>query len=543
MPLFDQKLEQKPDQKSDIHPSLKPFWQALQQQDLARAKSLLQQLLQAFPEHSLCWLAASHFAEQSQQAVKALEFARRAQALAPETFSVRLRLLECLLLCQQSAAAQTLASELISSAPDEALTLSRLALQLSQLQQYDTAARLYQRALQLQPDNATLHFNYATMLRICGELAQAEQHVLSALQLAPGDAEAWHFLAGLRKQTPDSNHASAIRAQLARPDLSPKDQVQLYYALAKTLEDLQHYQASFQALSQGARIRRQHLHYQLEQDLAVMDAIADTFDASLMQQAAPGCASAEPIFILGLPRAGSTLLERFLGCSPQVQLAGELNNFAQCLQQAIRQLHPARPAMEKMDKVAMVRQSAGVNWQQLGQAYLDSTRPLTGQKPHFVDKLPLNFLYLGLIALALPKAKIIHIQRDPMDHAYAIYKHLFANAYPFSYDLTELGRYMQGYQQLMQHWQQLLPGRIHQVQYEQLVRQPEQVVPALFTFCELPWQDDYLNFHQLNQQASATGSASQIRQPVYQSSLQRWRHFSNELAPLRPWLQTDSTTD
>ncbi|MEE2000297.1 sulfotransferase [Alkalimonas sp. MEB108] len=524
----------------DIHQALAPFWQALQRQDLPQAKALVQNVVQAFPQHSLSWLAASHFAEQSQQALKALEFAQRAETLAPENFSVRLRLLECFLLCQQSAAAQALATKLVSSAPDDALTLSRLALQLSQLQQYDTAARLYQRALQLQPDNATLHFNYATMLRICGELAQAEQHVLTALQLAPGDAEAWHFLSGLRKQTPDSNHAIALAEQLARPDLSPKDQVQLYYALAKTLEDLQQYPESFQALQQGASIRRQHLQYDVKQDLAVMRAIADTFDESLISQADGGCNSAEPVFILGLPRAGSTLLERFLGCSPQVQLAGELNNFAQCLQQAIRKRSPGQAAM---DKVTLVQQSARLNWQQLGQAYLDSTRPLTGQTPYFVDKLPLNFLYLGLIALALPKAKIIHIQRDPMDHAYAIYKHLFANAYPFSYDLTELGRYMQGYQQLMQHWQQLLPGRIHQVQYEQLVRQPEKVVPTLFAFCDLPWQDEYLNFHQLNQQASATGSASQIRQPLYQSSLKRWQHFSNELAALRPWLQPDSTTD
>ncbi|MCH8537713.1 MAG: sulfotransferase [Alkalimonas sp.] len=525
--------------KPDINQSLTPFWQALERQDLATAKTILQHLLRVFPQQSLCWLAASHFAEQSQQTVKALEFAKRANALEPNVFAVRLRLLECYLLCQQITAAQTLAQELAGKAPDDAIQLSRLAMQLSQLQQYENASGLYQRALSLQPDNATLHFNYATMLRICGQLKKSEQHVLKALQLVPNDAEAWHFLVGLRKQSPEQNHISSIQQQLDRGDLSPKERVQLHYALAKSLEDLQLHSESFQALKQGATLRRQHLHYDVEQDLAVMHTIAETFDANLINQAASGCDSEEPIFVLGLPRAGSTLLERFLGCSPKVQLAGELNNFAQCLQQAIRQLSPAQnnTGQSVMGKMAMVQQSAQLNWQQLGQAYLDSTRPLTGQKTYFVDKLPLNFLYVGLIALALPNAKIIHIQREPMDHAYAIYKHLFANAYPFSYDLTELGRYMQGYQQLMQHWQQLLPGRIHQVQYENLVRQPEQVAPALFAFCDLPWQDDYLNFHQLNQQASATGSASQIRQPIYQSSLQRWQHFSQELAPLQPWLQ------
>tara|TARA_R110002126_G_scaffold97190_17_gene226792 strand:- start:10391 stop:11770 length:1380 start_codon:yes stop_codon:yes gene_type:complete len=430
--------------------------------------------------------------------------------------------------------ARQLAADITARSDSSVSWLGQLALQLSTLQQFSDAATLYQRAIALKADDATLHYNYATMLRVCGELKQAEQQLDIAIKLNPDDAEAWQLRSGLGKQTAVSNHVNELKQQLSRSDLSAKARVHLQYALAKELEDLADYQASFAALKHGADLRRRHINYDIQQDVAVMQSIVANFNRPFFARPASGCDTDEPIFVVSLPRAGSTLLERFLGSSEQVHLAGELNNFARCLQQQLQQQFPGwRPA----SKVAMVEQSRQLDFAQLGQRYLDSTRPHTGQSRYFVDKLPLNFLYVGLIHRALPNARIIHVKRQPLDHCYAMYKHLFADAYPFSYQLSELAQYYHAYQQLMQHWQQVLPGVIHDVRYEELVTTPEPCVQALYQHCRLPWSADYLAFHQQNRQASATGSASQIRQPLYRSSVERWRCYEKELDPLQHALQ------
>ncbi|MBV2130611.1 tetratricopeptide repeat-containing sulfotransferase family protein [Arsukibacterium indicum] len=507
---------------------LSTFYQAVGQNNPATANTIVQQLIRHFPHVADSWLAASIFAEQTSQFGKALQATDRALTLTPNAPALQLRRLHCLQRCHQTAAALQLADHLCQTPPADAAFLSELALQCSQLQRFNQAAQLYQQAVTLQPDNATLYYNYATMLRFCGQLTDAEHMLDKAIALEPGDTDAWHLRSNLRKQQPTRHHCADLTAMLQQQDLSPKQRVQLHYALAKELEDLQQYPQSFVQLHAGASLRRQHINYQLDDDLAVMQHIQQQFGADFFRQrSAGGCNSDEPVFIVSMPRAGSTLAERILGCDQQVQLAGELNNFAsQFARQA--QLQAGR----KLDKPALVQQATQLDFAALGQAYIDSTRPLTGQHKHFVDKLPLNFLYVGLIHLALPRARIIHVQRNPIDHCYAIYKHLFADAYPFSYQLDELAKYYQAYQALMAHWQQVLPGVIYTVQYEDLISQPETQSKALFEYCGLTWTERCLQFHQHNQQASTTGSASQIRQPLYSSSVARWRCYQTELAEL-----------
>jgi tetratricopeptide (TPR) repeat protein len=442
-----------------------------------------------------------------------------------------LRRLHCLQRCHQTAAALQLADSLCQAPPADAEFLSELALECSQLKRFGQAAQLYQQALTLQGENATLLYNYATMLRFCGQLDKAEQMLDKAIALQPLDTDAWHLRSSLRKQQASNNHCPGLTDMLQQQDLSPKQRVQLHYALAKELEDLTQYPQSFAQLQAGATLRRQHINYQLADDLVIMQRIQQQFSANFFQQARPaGCNNAEPVFIVSMPRAGSTLAERMLGCDGQVQLAGELNNFASQLSR-LCQLNQQQ-TVAKPDRSALVQQATKLDFATLGQAYIDSTRPLTGRHKHFVDKLPLNFLYVGLIHLALPRARIIHVQRNPIDHCYAIYKHLFADAYPFSYQLDELAQYYQAYQALMAHWQHCLPGVVHTVQYEALVSQPEETSQALYQHCGLKWTKDCLQFHQHNQQASTTGSASQIRQPLYKSSVARWRCYQAELAVL-----------
>jgi len=177
-----------------------------------------------------------------------------------------------------------------------------------------------------------------------------------------------------------------------------------------------------------------------------------------------------------------------------------------------------------------------VDFRALGQAYMTATRPLRDARPHFIDKLPFNFLYAGPIHLALPRAKIINVQRHPLDTCFAVFKQLFRDAYPYSYDLDELGQYYVAYRRLMQHWNDVMPGVIHTVRYEALVADVEGEARRLLEYCGLPWQDACLRFHE-NPQASTTASALQVRQPVYASSVGKWRNFERQLAPLRRRLE------
>lgn len=512
---------------TDAATLLQRFYLAVENKDLPGAAASVQQLTQQFSHLADSWLAASYLAEyrgRFEQALQAIDQALSISAKAPQLL---LRRLQCLQRCQQNATAIALAQQLCQLDSNDVHFISELALQCSQLQQYEHAAQLYRQALARQPDNAGLYYNYATVLRFCGKLTEAEQMLDRAIELQPDDTDAWHLRSNLRKQRSDNHHCQALLSELKRSNLTPKQQVQLHYALAKELEDLQDYPASFQHLQRGATIRRAHINYRLQHDLDIMQHISHTFDASFMQQHHNGYHSSEPVFIVSMPRAGSTLVERFLGCDSQIQLAGELTHFASQLSRLCYQ-----QSGQRLTKTQLVQQAATLDFQALGQAYIDSTRPLTGAKAHFVDKLPLNFLYVGLIHKALPQAKIIHVQRNPIDHCYAIYKHLFADAYPFSYRLDELAGYYRAYQALMAHWQQCLPGVIHNVQYEDLIKQPEQTSQQLYQYCGLNWTADCLQFHQLNQQASTTGSASQVRQPLYNSSVARWRCYQDELSEL-----------
>jgi hypothetical protein len=189
-----------------------------------------------------------------------------------------------------------------------------------------------------------------------------------------------------------------------------------------------------------------------------------------------------------------------------------------------------------MDRDELVRLSAELDFKKLGEAYISSTRPFTGHTARFIDKLPLNYLYVGLIHLALPNAKVINLKRNPLDTCYAIYKQLFVDAYPFSYDLEELGRYYVAYHQLMEHWHVVLPGVIHTVGYEDLVSDIESESRPLLEFCGLDWQPQCLKFHE-SKDASTTASTVQVRQPVYQSSVGKWRDYEKQMQPIVKILQ------
>ncbi|MFC6633374.1 tetratricopeptide repeat-containing sulfotransferase family protein [Microbulbifer taiwanensis] len=507
----------------------------LSQGQVREAVAAIRTLLDAQPEYADGWLVLSEIqaaAGNFQQASMACD---RALSLAPNSIDALLQYCRCGLAAgSASNRVQSYALQLAEMALADPHQLNELGRIFASMEQHEMAEAQYRHAIGLRGDEPGFYYNLATAQRFLGKLSDAEESLRRVLELNPRDSEAYLLLSGLRRQDGEFNHIAPMQALLADGGLPARERVNLHYALAKELEDLGHYKGSFQQLESGARLRRQNMRYNLQGDLAVMQSLQRNFDSGFFARCVAGCESVEPIFILGMPRTGSTLLERILSSHSQVQSAGELNNFALQMMKAVHSASTGSSA--RLTKLQLVEASRGIDFGALGVAYIDSTRLLTGKKPHFIDKLPFNYLYIGLIHAALPNAKIIHMQRHPMDTCYAIYKQLFESAYPFSYDLEELGNYYLAYRQLMDHWQEVLPGRICEVRYEDLVENVEATAHRVMDYCGLEWQVQCLDFYR-SREASTTASAAQVRQPIYSSSIGKWKNYRQQLQPLVGILQ------
>ncbi len=389
------------------------------------------------------------------------------------------------------------------------------------------AERSFTRALQAQPRNPAYLYNHATALIALGRLEDAEAAFDEVIELNPADSDACYNRATLRKQTPQRNHVVQLERCLQQLSPTALGDVALGYALAKELEDLGEHRRSFAAIKRAAQARRRQLAYRVEDDVDTMRVIADVFDQNFFTSSHGGHPDSRPLFIVGLPRSGSTLVDRILSSHELVSSRGERSDLALAVMQV------TKPAASKHE---LVRHSAHADLGVLGARYaahLDAAQAEGARAARVqIDKTPSNFLYLGLIAASLPRARIVHVRRRPMDACYAIYKTLFRMAYPYSYALEDLGHYWLAYDALMAHWRAMLPAEtLLEIDYEDLVANQEQVSRRLVAHAGLEWQDACLAFER-NAQSSLTASAAQVRQPMYRSSVGLWKRYREELAPL-----------
>ncbi|WP_066959390.1 sulfotransferase [Microbulbifer sp. Q7] len=430
----------------------------------------------------------------------------------------------------------------VLQSPDLALTeqqdlalLSQLGYLLTLCESHGKALQAFEAVLYKRPDDPLMLFNCAAANRAMGRLGRAEELYDRVLALNPDDWEAYKNRSDLRKQTPSYNHVRNLQQQLARANLPEVAKVQLYFALAKEYEDLAEYSASFDALQRGCGARRSGIDYDLGRDLSVMEDIAAAFDGNFLDQpSVPASLGREIIFILGMPRTGSTLLDRVLCASGDVVSAGEPDTFARMLLREARRTNGGRAGQNPI-----LDAGGDLDIAEVGSAYvrqLQERAQLAGSH-RIIDKNPMNFLYLGWIARALPGAKIIHLCRNPLDTCFAIYKSLFKSAYPFSYDQAEMAEYYCGYRELMHHWKTIFPGRVIDVHYERLVADLAGEGKNLYRACNLAWSDRILESYYRDRAGTATASAAQVRQPVYQTSVNKWRHFGKDLMPMQEILQ------
>jgi tetratricopeptide (TPR) repeat protein len=481
-------------------------------------------------------LPASHSLYRASQKALASKHASEALDLIDQALQIETRnpLLwvhrgQCLLALGRLPEARDAATAARQHAPPNATLLSAIGSLFNLANDQAGALAAFDSAVALAPDDAQLLYNRAAVRRYVGELEQAEADYDRVIALNPNDYEAYLNRAGLRTQLAGRNHVAKIEAVLAKGTANPQGEVFLRHALAKEYEDLEDYARSFVHLKKGAQLRRQHLRYDVAADVATVDWITDAFaqPQAALPEAAPDAAPDAPIFIVGLPRSGSTLVDRILGSHSRIYSAGELHAFAMALVDAVRR----QSGQASLTRQEMVAHSAQVDFAALGSSYMRLATSGVPAGMRFTDKMPLNYLYLGLIRRALPNAKIIHVTRAPMAAGYAMFKTLFQDGYPFSYDLTELGRYYVAYARLMDHWRKVLPGAIYDLSYEDLVADQAGETRKLLNFCGLEWQDACAQFHQ-STAPTTTASASQVRRPIYTESVSQWRHYAKELTEL-----------
>jgi tetratricopeptide (TPR) repeat protein len=410
-----------------------------------------------------------------------------------------------------------------------------LAHPLQLLGDYERANAMYRRAVALAPDDWRFWHNLASSERSLGRLREAEEASDRTIALDRTRHANYLLRSELRVQTEDRNHVAELQRELARPDVDDRARMFLGYALAKELDDLQRYDEAFQSLCAASRIRRRNLRYDVALDQRKLQRIAEVFPASSVRTTAAGAGSSRFIFIVGLPRSGTTLLEHMLTGLDGVRSNGETENFSQ----ALLACAPGDRGDVFANAAAADPNAVGARYAQLAREMATSAAEEMSKAPICIEKLPMNYLYLGAIHRALPNAKLVLVSRHPVDSCFAMYRTLFGEAYPFTYDFDDLAKYYAAYERLMNHWRACLGDVLCEITYEELVTQPAEVGARVAGYCGLQWREQAVQVEK-RWLVSTTASAAQVRRPIYSSSAGRWRRYERHLQPLLQALRREN---
>ncbi|PZQ59455.1 MAG: sulfotransferase [Phenylobacterium zucineum] len=507
---------------------------ALNQGDMLQVGRLGQAMVKARPEvaegHLFFGLAAEAIGRVG-LAVQALEEASRLDP-RPEFLAQKARLL---LVVRQDGPAREAADAALAGRPSDPATLDTIGCVYTRLGDHAAALPLFEAAVSGRPGDTGGRFNLASTLGFLGRFAEAEAHYEAILVAEPTHGRAHLALSTAGKARPDANHVARLEAALDR-GAAPDDELQVRYALAKEHEELGRHAEAFAQLHKANSRRRAELAYEPAFDARIFAALEAAFsDEGYFR--GEGLTSAAPIFVVGLPRTGTTLIDRILSSHPQVRSAGEL----QAMPLAVKlQGRSGTPFVIDPETVEAAR---ALSPGEVGAGYMARAGTHHGADQgagaRFVDKLPLNFLYVGHIARALPNASIVCLRRNPMDSVWSNYKNLFSTEfsyYNYSYDLLDAAAYYTRFDRLMAFWAERFPGRVLQVGYEGVVEDQEGWTRRLLAHCDLPWDEACLRFHE-NTAAVSTPSATQVRRPLYRDAMARWRAYEAELEPVRRYFE------
>ncbi len=414
--------------------------------------------------------------------------------------------------------------EAIRTEPADPLVQDLIGTTYSLMGEHDLARGWFEKAVATHPEHPPFLMSLANNLVYHGETEAALEIQRKVLDIQPDNPQAHWSLAGARKAQDDS-HIREIESILAARRPHPRSLAFFYYAMGKEFEDLERWDDAFEAFRKGAAARRETVEYDETAEDEMFRFLEERYTADWLAAAGAGNETEAPIFVLGQPRTGTTLIERIICAHPDVHSAGELQQFSLAIRRIADFREPKRFSTRFFD-AALDSDALKV-----GNVYMETTRRMQGATPRFVDKLPQNYLMIPLILKALPNAKIVHLNRNAADACFSSFKQLFADAYLHSYDLEEMARHHCRYRRLMAVWRERFPGRFYDIAYEDTVRDLEPEARALIDYLGLPWDDACLNFHE-QKTAVSTASAVQVRERAHTRSVDRWRRYETQLEPM-----------
>lgn len=497
---------------------------ALHDNRLSEAEPLLRQELKRDPFNVAAIRMMAELAGRIGRTGDAESLLRRAIELSPGFIAARSNLATVLYRQNRLPEAVAALDEVLALEPDHVGNTNLKAATLSRTGDYDEAVALYRAVLQQIPDQPKIWMSFGHVLKTVGQQADCVAAYRRALAIAPHLGEVWWSLANLKTVRFDDGDVADMEAQLERDEISVEDRFHLHFALGRAFEERKEAAASFRHYDLGNRQRSELIDYDPADTSRHVDAAAELFTPEFLAARSDGGApDPDPIFILGMPRAGSTLVEQILSSHSQVE-----------------------GTMELPDIPSLMRRYGGVDrWplalaallpeerSRLGQDYIERTRiQRKTDKPFFIDKLPNNWMHIGFIRMILPNAKIIDARRHPMDCCFSNFKQHFARGQTFSYSLSNMGRYYADYVKLMDHFDAVMPGQVIRVVHEHLIDDPEGEIRRLLSALRLPFEDACLTFHQ-NDRAVRTASSEQVRRPINRDGAGQWKIYDEWLGPLK----------
>lgn len=502
------------------HPALRHAAQALRQNQLDEAGKLLVHVLQDHPDDVRAVAMMAELAWRSGQRTAAEQMLRKAVQLAPGFAPARSRLASHLLQSGRAAEALLLIEDLIAECGDSIGNLRLKASALAKLGKFDEAIALYEDILAQDPSLDRVWNRYGHMLRTVGRLPEAIVAYRRAIALKPGSGAPWFYLSNLKTIKFDHADATAMRNLLRDPEISDEDRIHVEFALGKAEHDFGRVEQAFAHFAAGNALRRKAKPYDPSRLSRAVDRSIEGFDQAFFAGRPGGHDARDPIFIVGLPRAGSTLIEQILSSHSQVEGTSELQDIPLL-------------ADRGSDYIEVLRGLSEGERLGLGRQYIERTMvQRRTNRPRFIDKFPKNWLYISFIQIVLPNAKIIDARRHPLGCGFSNFRQHFAHGQDYAYDLSDIGHYYSDYVRMMAHFDKVLPGRIHRVQYERMVNDTESEIRALLEYCELEFEPACLDFHR-TKRGIPTPSSEQVRQPIYQTATEDWRPYEPFLGPLK----------
>ncbi|MFQ5549014.1 MAG: sulfotransferase [Woeseia sp.] len=418
--------------------------------------------------------------------------------------------------------------KLLANDPDNPNYLLLKASVLVQIAKFESAIEIYDQVLEHYPRQPRSHLSKGHALKTLGRNSDGIEAYRTAISYAPALGEAYFSLANLKTFRFDDEEISAMRQQVKDGTKNIEDYYHMCFALGKALEDRKQYDESFACYRRGNATRRSTVQWDRDAYHENLQRLKKFFKTEFFDnRSGQGARHTVPIFIVGLPRAGSTLLEQILASHSQVEGTMELPDIILIA----RRLSGKKSTAEESRYPDVLSELTPEQLLELGDEYIERTRIHRSGAPFFIDKMPNNFPHVGLIHLILPNAKIIDARRHPLGCCFSGFKQLFAKGQNFSYDLTEIGQYYRDYVDLMNHWDRVLPGRVLRMQYESVVANTESQVRQLLDYCGLPFEEGCLRFYE-TERAVRTASSEQVRQPIYNAAVEQWRHYLPHLDPL-----------